>query len=298
MNDINDLNKRFGTTGRIAFRVAENGMPVVILVNSYGSCEISLYGGQVLSYRPTGHVPVLFKSRESAQEEGLPISGGAPICWPWFGVPPTPALPRHGFARLVQWNVLSTGYDSKSTEVSLYLTDTDETRNLWPHSFELVQKITLSDNLSIEVTTLNNGSEPFELSQSIHPCFKVRDINEIAISGVEECEFTDLLTKERHIQEGPLTINKETYHIYTSKQSACVISDAGLGRAIAMTYSGMNKLIVWNPWIEKSRELEDFGDTEYKGMLTVAPASLPEEKIVLQPGRKVRIQTSIQAALT
>jgi D-hexose-6-phosphate mutarotase len=65
-----------------------------------------------------------------------------------------------------------------------------------------------------------------------------------------------------------------------------------------MTYSGMNKLIAWNPWIEKSRELKDFGDTEYKGMLTVAPAILPEEKTVLPPGEKIRVQTSIQATLT
>jgi len=298
MHAINELNQKFGSAGRIAFRVSQSGMPVIILVTGHGSCEISLDGGQVLSYRPMGHVPVLFNSRESAQEEGCPIRGGISLCWPWFGEPPSPELPRHGFARLAQWNILSTEYDNKSSEVSLYLTDSDKTRDLWPHSFEIIQKITLSDSLTIAVTTMNKGSEPFELSQSIHPYFKVRDIEKVSISGVEKCEFTDFLTKERHIQGGPLSIEKETYDIYSDTKNACVIFDKGLGRNIAIKYSGMNKLIVWNPWIKKSIQLKDFGDTEYKNMLTVAPATLPAEKMILQPGKKVTVETSIQATLT
>jgi len=68
--------------------------------------------------------------------------------------------------------------------------------------------------------------------------------------------------------------------------------------AFRVSQNGMNKLIVWNPWIKKSIQLKDFGDTEYKSMLTVAPATLPVEKMILQPGKKVTVETSIQAALT
>ena len=298
MYDINTLNQKFGAAGRIAFRVADNGMPMLVLVNGYGSCEISLYGGQVTGYRPMGHVPVLFKSRESAQEEGKQIRGGIPLCWPWFGAPPSPELPRHGFARLVYWDILSTQYDSKTTEAVISLVDNEKTRALWPHSFELTQKITLSDNLTIDVTTLNNGPEPFAISQSIHPYFKVRDITNISVQGLEDCQFSDLFTKESRIQEGPLTIDKESYYIYSNEKSACALKDEGLGRNIAVTYSGMNKLIVWNPWTEKSKQIEDFGDDEYKGMITIAPATLPEENSVLQPGEKVSTKISIQASLT
>jgi glucose-6-phosphate 1-epimerase len=297
MYDINELNQRFGAAGRIAFRIAENGMPIMLLVNSHGSCEESLYGGQVLSYRPMGHTPVLFKSRESFQEAGKQIRGGIPLCWPWFGAPPSSGLPRHGFARLVSWDLLSTQYDSKLTEASIYITDNEQTKTLWPHSFELVQKISLSDNLSIEVTTLNKGNEPFELSQSIHPYIKVRDIENVSVSGVEDCKFTDLFTKKSNLQNGPLSIDKETYYIYGNGKNACAIRDTGLGRNIALTYSGMKNLVVWNPWIEKSSELEDLGDNEYKGMLTLAPATLPEEKMVLQPNEKITIKNSVQATL-
>ena len=55
-----ELNKRYGAPGRIVFRNGPQGYPVVALANQYGSAEISLFGAQVLSYKPTGNFPVLF----------------------------------------------------------------------------------------------------------------------------------------------------------------------------------------------------------------------------------------------
>ena len=46
---------------------------VIALVNPVGSCEVSLYGAHVLGYRPMGHAPVLFISKESLFEPGKPI---------------------------------------------------------------------------------------------------------------------------------------------------------------------------------------------------------------------------------
>ncbi len=74
--DIDILNKRFGAPGRIAFRSGQAGLPIIALVNSVGSCEVSLYGAHVLGYRPMGHAPVLFISKESLFEPGKPIRGG------------------------------------------------------------------------------------------------------------------------------------------------------------------------------------------------------------------------------
>ncbi|MBR3820383.1 MAG: hypothetical protein IKJ37_02045 [Kiritimatiellae bacterium] len=81
-----ELNKRYGTPGRIVFRDGPQGYPIVALANQYGSAELSLFGAQVLSYRPTGNFPVLFTP--STVEFGAEKAdhGGIPICWPWFGV--------------------------------------------------------------------------------------------------------------------------------------------------------------------------------------------------------------------
>lgn len=80
-----ELNKRYGAPGRIVFRDGPQGYPIVALANQYGSAELSLFGAQVLSYRPTGNFPVLFTP--STVEFGAEKAdhGGIPICWPWFG---------------------------------------------------------------------------------------------------------------------------------------------------------------------------------------------------------------------
>jgi glucose-6-phosphate 1-epimerase len=297
MTDINELNHKYGTAGRIAFRVSPHGLPEVVLVNGYGSCEISLYGGQVVNYRPMGHAPALFMSTESFHEAGKQIRGGIPLCWPWFGPPPAEGLPRHGFARLLYWEVLSTSYDSKCSEITIGVQDTDSSREMWPHRFELVQKITLTDNLSIELSTFNRGEDPFEVSQSIHPYFKVRDINRVSVNGLEDITYTDLFTKEKRSRNDPLRINAETYYIYDAEDHEFAIRDEGLNRDILMTYKGMNKLVVWNPWKEKAGKLPEFGDDEYTGMITAAPAVLAEDATLVEPGEKITVKAAVQVVL-
>ena len=46
--DIDELNKRFGAPGRVAFRAGPGGLPLAVMVNKHGAVELSLYGGQVL----------------------------------------------------------------------------------------------------------------------------------------------------------------------------------------------------------------------------------------------------------
>ena len=58
---IDEMNTRYGAPGRIVFRKGHCGYPEVAIANKYGSAEIALMGANVLSYRPTGHSPVIFR---------------------------------------------------------------------------------------------------------------------------------------------------------------------------------------------------------------------------------------------
>jgi len=163
--DLAMLNKRFGATGRIAFRAGAGGFPVAVLVGPQGSCEVSLYGGHVLCYRPQGQAPVLFMSRRAVFEMGKPIRGGIPVCWPWFGAhPQDKAQPLHGFARLMPWNLLSAEYSAQMTDIKLGLCDNDATRARWPHAFDLTLRIILDATLRVELTTRNRDKVPFTLT--------------------------------------------------------------------------------------------------------------------------------------
>jgi len=45
----------------------------------------------------------------------------------------------------------------------------------------------------------------------------------------------------------------------------------------------MNAIVVWNPWIEKSKRLDDFGDDEYRHMVCVETGHM-RAPAVLAPG--------------
>ena len=73
-----ELNRRYGAPGRIVFREDPQGIPVAALANQYGSAEISLFGAQVLSYRPTGSMQVLFTPQNISFGPDKADHGGIP----------------------------------------------------------------------------------------------------------------------------------------------------------------------------------------------------------------------------
>ena len=72
------LNRRFACPGRVAFREGPGGAPLAVLVGPRGACEVSLHGGQVLSYRLVGtsgpdHAKVF---RVEVDLNGAPVGAG------------------------------------------------------------------------------------------------------------------------------------------------------------------------------------------------------------------------------
>ncbi len=296
--DIDILNRRFGAYGRIAFRAGQNGLPVASLVNRYGACEISLYGGHVLAYRPVGHGPVLFLSQRSHFEPGKPIRGGIPLCWPWFGPhPDDPSRPLHGFARVSQWVLHKTEYSNDVTELTLSLTDSELTRRAWPFAFDLTLSVRLDERLNLDLTTENRDAKPFTLTQAFHPYLLVRDIGGVAVYGLDGAPFLDRLDSRVETHTGPLAIRSEIDNLFDPPEPKVALHDSGLKRTLAISYAGTTKLMVWNPWVDKSRAMPDFGDDEYKRMLCLEPANAADAAVTLNPGERHTLSMTLQATL-
>lgn len=282
---IAQLNQRFGVPGQVAVREGPGGLPVVDVSNRHGTLAVSLYGGHVLSYRPAGHEPVLFVSESSAYTPGKPIRGGIPLCWPWFGAHPGDAtMPMHGFARLLHWTLDGVDLAEDGTDVRLSLRDGEQTRTFWPHDFELALRVGLRDELRVDLTTRNTDQRPFVLTQALHTYFGVGDIGGVAIEGLENASFFDSLTRSPMPAEGaPIRIRSEVDRVYGGTTSDCLIRDAALGRQIRVAKQGSRSTVVWNPWIEKSKRMPDFGDNEYTRMLCIESTNARDDSVVLAP---------------
>jgi D-hexose-6-phosphate mutarotase len=294
---INELNNNFGIDRTLKFIKGPGGFPQIYISNNFATAIISLYGAQILSFRPLHQEDLLWVSEKSLYQSGKAIRGGIPICWPWFGAHPSaPDKQSHGFARLSDWSVIKTEtLTDGATEINLELKDSEDTKKQWPHNFRATVAITISDKLDIALTTHNTGNEQLSITAALHTYFNISHINQISIHGLENIVFLDSLTNTKDHEEAPIIIDREIDRIYLDHSGSCHIKDCGLKRTIKINKQGSNSTVVWNPWIEKSSSMTDFGNEEYKTMLCVETTNANIDTRKIMPGASHTLSATISS---
>ena len=298
MNTVNDLQSRFGSEN-VNFYAGPGGFTAVKLANSYGEAALTLYGAHVMSYTPAGAVPVLWMSEKSMFTAGDPIRGGIPVCWPWFGPDVTGKFGGHGYARVSLWNMVSAGQTpAGETSVTLCLEDKDVDAKFAPQSFKLELSVTLGATLTVALKIYNTGTEELAYSGALHSYFNVADSAAIKVCGLEDCEYSDKVLNMEGIQSGSIVIDREIDRVYRRTSGIVNVEDPVFNRTIRIAKSGSTSTVVWNPWIEKSKKMPDFGDEEYHTMVCVeaANASAAGDDRVLAPGAMAELRQMISIA--
>jgi len=311
--NIDTLNRLYGAPGRIVFRPGHAGYPNVVLANKYGTAEIALLGANVLGYRPTGHGPVIFRPAKRDYNRGDSFHGGIPVCWPQFGNRFSKALPQHGFARQLVFEVRGSTYSEEKTEIVLGLKSDDETKKLWAHDFDLTYTVSVTMKLNLELVTTNTGSEPFGFSCGFHPYFRLGARNEATVNGLKGLAYFNGVTgAPDEVQAEELKLDHDTDHIFTMPMDAAAtrqdaastisalkheyaILDPRIRRAIALVSVGNDRTVVWNPGPEG--KLADFESDDWTKFVCVEPVSDWPGGRTLAPGEKHILTAAIQAQL-
>lgn len=298
MNSINELQNRFGSEN-VRFYDGPGCFTAVKLVNVFGEADLTLYGAHVMNYTPAGAVPVLWMSEKSMFAAGDPIRGGIPVCWPWFGPDVTGKFGGHGYARVSMWNMVAAGQTpAGETSVTLALCDKDVDAKFAPQPFKLELSVTLGASLTVALKIYNTGTENLAYSGALHSYFNVADSAAIKVVGLDECEYSDKVLNVEGVQSGAIVIDREIDRVYRRTSGIVNVEDPVFGRNIRIAKSGSTSTVVWNPWIEKSRKMPDFGDEEYHTMVCVeaANASAAGDDRVLVPGAMAELRQMISLA--
>lgn len=294
--DIQQLNDRHGIADRIKIIEGAGGFPFVRIDTDKASGLISLYGGQVLSYQPANEAHnLMFLSNMAYYQDGKSIKGGVPVCWPWFGPDPErQGRPAHGFVRNRYWTLRHTeAVRNGDCRVTLGLTDTPETRAIWPHAFDLSLEVTVGATLNLELITRNTDSKVFSITQALHTYFCVGDIGRIVISGLEDTDYIDKVDNGLHKrQTGGITIAREVDRIYQNVAGELTIDDVTLARRIRITSGGSKTAVVWNPWEKIAAEMGDLKDDDYQRFVCVETANAAAEVVEIPPGSEYRLMAN------
>lgn len=286
------LNSKFGIKDQVVFKAGAGGLTMVEVSNAKASATIALQGAHLLTWAPKGQQPVIWLSTAAKFAPGKSVRGGIPICWPWFGAHESEAsYPAHGYARTVEWDVVSTeALANGATRLLFRFVGNEETAKMWPHATPCDYQITVGTALELELITRNQESTPVTIGQALHTYFAISDIREVDVDGLNGCPYLDKVDGlKRKQQSGTVTFTGETDRIYLDSTADCIIEDSTMERRICISKRNSASTIVWNPWNEKAGQMGDLGERSYLGMVCVESANAADDVVTIPAGGEHRL---------
>ncbi|WP_198265668.1 D-hexose-6-phosphate mutarotase [sulfur-oxidizing endosymbiont of Gigantopelta aegis] len=317
---INNLWQAFCLDGTLEIIEVNQGFPLIKVNNAHATATISLYGGQLLTFKPhTQKEPIIWLSKKAIFSKNKAIRGGIPICWPWFGAfeqhafleqeleqepvfdsnIDTNSLPAHGYARISHWQIQATQVmPDGGTKIILSL-PRDKIKPPYHllaryYNCDLELTIIINQELKLELKTINRGQSIIPISQALHSYFTVSDIHNVEISGLEQSIYIDKLNAGKSSkQSSVLKFTAETDRVYLDSQQAVLLSDPGFERGIEVSKTDSLSTIIWNPWQEKTAQMNDMGETAWLNMVCIEPANVLHNQSSLSPGQSLKLSCQI-----
>lgn len=284
----------------------------LLTLQSHDGAEIavSLFGGQLCSWRTPDGRERLFVSRHAHWDNLHPIRGGVPVIFPQFGA--AGPWPRHGIARTLMWTLASQSseYDQPAC-MKLQLTSRLASRETLgvvfaPDKFSLQLTIEFSGNtLRITLDIENTGTTSLTFCAALHTYLRCQAARS-SIWGLQHKTYHDAVDNDRlKIDEAKvLRIAQEIDRLYlnTSSNSSLNTSpntstdielrdDTGI---MTLSQSGFSDTVVWNPWADKTRSLTDCAPQDYLDFVCIE-AAVAVDTQQLRPGQKWRGTQSLRA---
>ena len=283
------------TPARVTFLDGQNDLSMLEVDTRWSNAEIYAHGAQVTQFRLKNQPPLLFMSQVSRFADGQPIRGGIPVIFPWFGL--REGLGQHGFARLKDWDLkeIIPGADG-SVSLRFRLPDCPEAATLPAFTADYI--VAVGARLSCKLVVTNDSREdPFTFENCLHTYFEVGDITAIRIEGLKGVHYVDTVANftQAHESGEDIRICAEVDRIYVNTRHAVEIIDQRFGRKIRIEKEGSLSTVVWNPWIAKAQQMQDFGNEEYQKMVCVESGNVANNKVTLAPGETSTLEIHVSS---
>jgi len=250
--------------------------------NTAAEAKICLQGAHIFYFEAKGKKPLLYLSETALFKKGVPIRGGIPICWPWFGPHPSNTdLPNHGFARTSLWTHEKTQELSKEeTLVTLSLKSSPQSKALWPYDFKLSLEISIGKELSLKLITHNLDTQAFSITSALHSYFKVNTILKLEIEGLEKKLFYNKVDDSyKNLQKEKIIFNEEIDRIYQEVEVPVVLKEED--QKISIKTKGSQSIVLWNPAQKLADKMPDL--SRFETMVCVESANVLDDEIRLEP---------------
>lgn len=302
------LYRQFGELPGVTIELHQELLAVHI-ENDKACATVFLQGAQLSHYQRHGEPPIIWCSPLCDHRSGVPLRGGIPVCWPWFGAlekNPQPVQQQiaaadtavHGFVRHRQWTldaIEPLSEDQTLLRLSLSLEQNQEPE--WPNATTLMLDILVGEQLQLTLTVHNRSEQSVCFSSALHSYFALLDIAQVSVDGLQQLDYIDCLQNwSTQRQTGAVTIDREIDRIYHGTRiKPIALVDEVWQRRIEVSCGGSDSAVIWNPWIEKSQRLSQFADDGFRQMLCIETANADRDFVQLAPSQQHQLTLTIDS---
>lgn len=280
----------------VTLQTDKNNHQFTVIKHAKFDAVFALQGAHLIHFQLKNQPATIWLSKSAQYIEGKAIRGGVPVCWPWFG----PAnkelgenLPAHGFARTSLWSIKNINEIDEGVEIEFKLQDSSQTRKLWPYSFDLVLKATLTETLKLELITSNKGKTPFSYRGALHSYLNISAPNSCSVTGLNK-QYTDSLNnKKAMLGDTTLLIDRPIDAIYKKSPSIVSLFDKQFNRQLTLLNHGNDSEVLWTPWINGAKTFTDMPDNGYQSMFCIEAAITNTNGELVEAGKNHRLTTII-----
>jgi D-hexose-6-phosphate mutarotase len=271
--------------GRVLFSEGNGELPRLEINTAWSSAEIYLHGAHITRFQKKDEPPLLFLSQLSRFAEGVPIRGGIPVIFPWFGS--REGQSAHGFARVETWELREVLQTSAGEVTARFVLPELPAAALFG-KFSVEYWVTVGKTLAAQLKVTNlSDSQDLRFEDCLHTYFHVGEIGAVSITGLKGADYLDKTENfvRKTERNEHLKIARETDRVYLDSTGAIEIHDSNLGRRILVEKSGSLSTVVWNPWAEKAEEMPDFGGDEFRQMVCEESGNVADNRLTLPAGK-------------
>ncbi|MFD8984615.1 D-hexose-6-phosphate mutarotase [Streptomyces sp. NPDC059564] len=262
-------------------------LPVLVIDHARVRGAVTVQGGQVIAWQPAGSAPDgLWLAERNTWRAGEPVWGGVPLCWPWFG---RAGQPLHGFARILDWDLVTLDESEDGVVLTLSLSSCGETLRQWPHDFTLFTRIVLGATCEIEVAAHGEHTS----TAALHTFLSIGDLGRARLSGLGKRYADNLLSTNVDDADGTVTPAGHIERIYTDPEEGCVVKDTARGRAVGITHHGAGDVVVWNPGPDLSASTAQLTEADYRHFLCVETGRI-NTPLTSTPGHPGRLGLTLR----
>ncbi|MDO4636588.1 MAG: D-hexose-6-phosphate mutarotase [Lautropia sp.] len=272
------------------------GQKAFRLRNTVGDTLIVLqHGAQILSWETADGVERLYCTPYLPQEP-RPVRGGVPVIFPQFNRRgPDVTMPRHGFARLLPWELVgmpqaggavrrpetacrtNTRMASDQPDLVLSLTDGPLTAQYPMQGFCLQLQIRLQPRqLAMQLVLSNSGPVPLTFTAALHTYLALLDLSGTTLKGLQGSTRINTLIQpeqEQVADSDSLVLKESIDDIYLGVTRPLLMCSGADRLRITLT-GGFRDMVIWNPGADGAAAFTDMPNDDWRHMLCVEAACI------------------------